>query len=77
MPHVIVKLFPGRSEEQKEQMTKEIANTILSVTGCKEKSISIAFEEVEKENWVEEVYKPHIQNKDNILYKKPGYNPFE
>jgi 4-oxalocrotonate tautomerase len=41
------------------------------------KSVSVAFEEIEKENWAEKVYKPDILNRKSSLYKEPGYNPFE
>jgi hypothetical protein len=37
-----------------------------------EKSVSVAIEDVEPENWTREVYKPHILNNPKI-YKKPGY----
>jgi 4-oxalocrotonate tautomerase len=37
----------------------------------------VAFEEIEKENWAEKVYKPDILNGKGSLYKEPGYNPFE
>jgi phenylpyruvate tautomerase PptA (4-oxalocrotonate tautomerase family) len=41
-----------------------------------EKSVSVAIEDVEAENWTREVYKPDIQNNPKI-YKKPGYDPDE
>ena len=49
MPHVIVKLYPGRSEEQKTQLADEIVNDIVAIAKCDEKSVSVAFEEIEKE----------------------------
>lgn len=75
MPHVIVKLWPGRSEEQKIALTERIAESMKETMAVEEKSISIAFEEIAKENWTEEVYKPDILAKENLLYKKPGYKP--
>jgi len=42
-----------------------------------EKSVSVAIEEVQKEDWAGKVYQPDILNNKNRLYKKPGYNPFE
>lgn len=73
MPHIIVKLWPGRSEEQKIALTERITKAIEETMAIDEKSISIAFEEIRKENWKEEVYKPDIIAKSNLLYKKPGY----
>ncbi len=77
MPHVIVKLYPGRSEEQKIKLADEIVKDIVTIAKCAEKSVSVAFEEIEKEDWAETVYKPDILNKKDSLYKEPGYNLFE
>ena len=77
MPHVIVKLYPGRSEEQKTKLADEIVKDIVAIAKCEGKSVSVAFEEIEKEDWAEKVYKPDILNRKDNLYKKPGYNPFE
>lgn len=77
MPHVIVKLYPGRSEEQKINLTEEIVKDVVAIAKCDEKSVSVAFEEIEKEDWAEKVYKPDILNNRDSLYKEPGYNPVE
>jgi len=77
MPHVIVKLYPGRSEEQKTKLADEIVKDVVAIAKCEEKSVSVAFDEIKKEDWAEKVYKPNILNKNDILYKEPGYNPFE
>jgi 4-oxalocrotonate tautomerase len=47
------------------------------VLNCGEDAVSVAFEEVEQQDWAEKVYKPEIQDKWNTIYKKPGYNPLE
>jgi 4-oxalocrotonate tautomerase len=72
MPHVIVKLYPGRSEEQKKKLADEIAKDVVDIAKCGEKSVSVAFEEIEKEDWMEKVYKPDIIEKKATLYKEPG-----
>ncbi len=77
MPHVIVKLYPGRSEEQKIKLADEIVKDVVAIAECNEKSVSVAFEEIEKEDWAEKVYKPDILNKKDSLYREPGYNHFE
>ena len=77
MPHVIVKLYPGRSEEQKIKLADEIVKNVVAIAKCDEKSVSVAFEEIEKQDWAEKVYKPDILDKKDALYKEPGYNPFE
>lgn len=77
MPHVIVKLYPGRSERQKQHLADEIAKDVAAIAICEDKSVSIAIEEIDKDDWAESVYKPDILDNKNCLYKKPGYNPFE
>ena len=77
MPHVIVKLQPGRSEQQKTRLAQEIVKDVVAIAKCEEKSVSVAIEEIKPEDWAEKVYKPDILNNPEKLYKKPGYNPFE
>jgi 4-oxalocrotonate tautomerase len=73
MPHVIVKLWPGKSEEQKTQLAERIAQAVMAVLDYGEESVSVAIEEVEPEDWAEQVYKPDILDHPETLYKKPGY----
>ena len=77
MPHVIIKLFPGRSEEQKIRLAEEIAKDVAAIAKCGEKTISVAIEEIEPEAWAEKVYRPDILGNQEKLYIEPGYNPFE
>jgi 4-oxalocrotonate tautomerase len=77
MPHVIVKLYPGRSEEQKTRLAEAIVKDVMAIAKCEEEWVSVAMEEIKPEDWPEKVYKPDILNKPQTLYKKPGYNPFE
>ena len=77
MPHVIIKLYPGRSDEVKTNLADEVAKDVALIAGCKEESVSVAIEEVEPEEWAEKVYKKDILRYQQCLYKKPGYNPFE
>lgn len=49
MPHVIVKLWPGRTAEQKEALTKKIQDAVQETLGSKERSISIAMKKFLKE----------------------------
>ncbi len=76
MPHVIVKLHSGRSEQQKASLAEEVTKAVMAALGCAEKSVSVAIEDVEPQDWAEQVYKPDILEKPQTIYKKPGYNPF-
>ena len=74
MPHVIVKLCPGKSEEQKTRLAEAIAKNVMDILHYGDESVSVAMEEVKSQDWVEKVHKPDIQNKWDTLYKKPGYD---
>jgi 4-oxalocrotonate tautomerase len=76
MPHVIIKMYAGRTEEQKKKLVKAIADSIIKIVDADEKYVSIAIEDVSPEDWAEKVYRPDILEKKDTLYKKPGYNPF-
>jgi 4-oxalocrotonate tautomerase len=73
MPHVIVKLWPGKSEQQKNRLAEAIAKDVMDVLHYGEESVSVAMEEVTSRDWAESVYKPDIQDKWDKLYKKPAY----
>ena len=75
MPHVVVKLWPGKSEKQKIRLAEEIVKGVMTLLHYGEESVSLAIEEVKQEDWKEKVYKPDIQDKWEKLYKKPGYEP--
>jgi 4-oxalocrotonate tautomerase len=77
MPHVIVKLWPGKSEEQKQRLADAITKDVMRVFDYGEESVSVAMEEVSSRDWTEKVYKPDIKDKWDKVYKKPGYNPLE
>jgi len=73
MPHVIVKLWPGKSEQQKKELAEAITKDVMNVLHYGEESVSVAIEEVKSDDWAERVYKPDIINTSRNLYKKPGY----
>jgi len=74
MPHVIVKLWPGKSEEQKARLAERITDDVMAVLNYGEESVSVAIEEVKSQDWAEKVYKTDILGNPEKLYKKPGYS---
>ena len=66
MPHIIINLYPGRTTEQKNQLAREIVKNVTQIAVCEEKSVSVAFEEVQPVDWAESVYRPEILNKKKI-----------
>ena len=73
MPHVIVKLWPGKSEKQKKRLADAITRDVMEVLDYGEESVSVALEEIPAAEWAEKVYRPDIVQSPAKLYKKPGY----
>jgi len=73
MPHVIVKLWPGKSEQQKAHLAEAITKDVMETLNYGEESVSVAFEEISAQDWAEKVYQPDIVNTPAKIYKKPGY----
>jgi 4-oxalocrotonate tautomerase len=44
MPHVFVKLWPGKSEQQKARLAEEIVKVVMSVLNYGGESVSVAIE---------------------------------
>ncbi|MBE6014787.1 MAG: 4-oxalocrotonate tautomerase [Lachnospiraceae bacterium] len=70
MPHVVVKCYPGRSEEQKSKCAEEIADVVAKTLGCGISDVSVAIKDIQKENWKAEVVDKEILPDEKFLYKK-------
>src|SRR5258705_5897860 len=68
MPHVIVKLWPGKSEQQKRRLAEAITRDVATVLNYGDESVSVALEEVTSAEWAEKVYRPDIVEKAATLY---------
>lgn len=75
MPHVIVKLWPGKSDAQKQHLSDAIVRDVTRIFDYGAESVSVGFEEVSPSEWSALVYAPDIQRKWNTLTKEPGYGP--
>ena len=74
MPHVVVKLYAGKSAEEKQRLAEALSQAMIATIGSNESSISVAIEDIAPERWVDDVYKPEILD-NPLLFKKPGYDP--
>jgi 4-oxalocrotonate tautomerase len=73
VPHVIVKLWPGKSNEQKSRLAETITQDVTNILGYDEKAVSVVFQEVTAADWTEQVYNPDILGRWNDLARQPGY----
>jgi 4-oxalocrotonate tautomerase len=75
VPHVVVKLVAGRSEQLKRRLADQIVKDVTVILSCGEESVSVAIEDIGPGEWTEKVYKPDIVPNWEKLYKEPGYDP--
>jgi 4-oxalocrotonate tautomerase len=74
MPHVSVKMYPGRSEKEKAELAEAITQAVMDIIGAGRNSISIAIEDISPQEWKEKVYESEIMKKYDTFYIKPGYS---
>lgn len=75
MPHVIIKLYPGRTEAEKERVADRMAEVLHETLAYPPENVSVVVEEVAPERWMEDVYEPDIRQRQSVLFKRPGYGP--
>jgi len=75
MPHVIIKLYAGRSEQQKTKLAELVTQAVMEATGNGEASVSVAIEDIDPSQWTSAVYEPDIEGRRECLYQMPGYGP--
>lgn len=74
MPHVEIKCFIGRTDEQKILCAEKVAEVIATTLGCETSSVSVAIKDVPQDQWKEKVWDAHIIPDGQYLYKRPGYS---
>lgn len=73
MPHVEIKCFSGRTDEQKKKCAERIAKDVAETLGCNISSVSVAIKDISEDEWKEKVWDANIIPDNKYLYKKPGY----
>lgn len=51
MPFVSVKMYKGRTKEQKDKLVKEMTKDMVEILKIPKEAITIVYEEYDKENW--------------------------
>lgn len=58
MPHVVVRLLPGKSDAQKRAFSDAIVREVTQILGYGEDAVSVGFEEVAPDQWPDKGYRP-------------------
>jgi 4-oxalocrotonate tautomerase len=67
MPHVIVKMYAGPAEAQKQALADEITQAAIKTLGYGDDAVPVSIEDVAPRDWAEKVYRPDIVDKPGQL----------
>ncbi|MEO2002908.1 MAG: tautomerase family protein [Candidatus Poribacteria bacterium] len=73
MPHVNVRMYPGRTDDQKRALTAKIIEAFDAALDIPPEWLTVAIEEVAPEDWHADVVEPEALGKQELLYKEPEY----
>jgi 4-oxalocrotonate tautomerase len=73
VPHIIVKLWPGQSDEQKHKLSDAIVRDVTSILNYGDQSVSVGFDEVSPQDWEPDVFRRYILKKLSTLTRVSGY----
>lgn len=51
MPHIAIRMYPGRDDATKRKLAQEMKNTIMQCLGVSEEVVSVSIQDVPKEDW--------------------------
>jgi 4-oxalocrotonate tautomerase len=75
MPHLVVKMYAGRTDAEKAALTEKLTQAVEAALGYGPESISVGIEDVKPADWMDKVYQPDIVARQESLTKRPGYGP--
>lgn len=73
MPHILIKMLKGRSDELKTQAVEKVSIALCEALGCTLEHVSVAIEDYTPQEW-QTVFSDEIADNEYVL-KKPEYNP--
>ncbi len=73
MPHVNIRMYPGRTDEQKQALTDKVIEAFGESLDIPPRWLTVAIEEVDPDDWHAEVVGPEIRAKADLLTKEPEY----
>lgn len=75
MPHLIVKMYAGRGHAEKQALADRLTAAVQETLGYGSDAVSVAIEDVQPADWMSQVYGPEIEQRQEQLFKRPGYGP--
>lgn len=75
MPHIIIKLWPGRTMEQKRAVCIPVGIALHDATGIELSHISVSIEEVQPDEWDEKIRKGELVRRASEIVIPEGTKP--
>lgn len=69
MPFINVKMFPGRTQEEREKLAVALGDCAMELLGAHAEAFVVAVEEVNKEDWHHKVSVPEVNGNPNVIIK--------
>lgn len=66
MPHLSVRLYPGRSQEVKQDFAEKLQNLVVKELGCEPNVVSVSFKEIPADKW-KDVIDDEIVGEDSYI----------
>ena len=67
MPYIAVKMWSGRSDEEKKAVAFALGDALCESLGCPPTAVTLEIEEIAKEDWQEQVVPIIESRKDKMI----------
>ena len=71
MPHITIQMYPGRSEQLKEELARALLEAAATTLQREKEHFSVSVEDVPQEEWKAKVYDRVLSDRNTII--RPGY----
>jgi len=68
MPHVVVKMWPGRTEAQKKRCAKLVSEAVMEAIGVEAEKMSVSIMEIPESEWDAKINGVDRVDPDAVLY---------
>ncbi len=71
MPHINIKAYAGRTEEQKKKLAEKIKQDVVEIYGCSEGAVSVLIEDMTADEF-KKAYEQDTKGREDLLLIKPS-----
>lgn len=67
MPHVVIKMWPGRTEEQKKACAREVKDAVVRTLGVPANVTSVSVQEIPQSQWNTRVVEGEMKTEGELI----------